>query len=202
VIRPEQIRPDLATVRRRVARYRPAGVAPGDRERDRAAVLIAISDEDEPHLLLIEKAHHLRRHAGEVALPGGRWEAGDSSAAGAALREAEEEVALPPERVEVLGELDSAVSKHGLLVTPVVGVVPAVLELRPDPAEVARIFRWPLTELAADRRVRTDRISRSGRTLLVPSWEWDGHAIWGLTALLLAQFANVALDAGIELGER
>lgn len=165
-------------------------------------MLIALSEENEPRVLLIEKAGHLRRHAGEVALPGGRLEPGDRSPADAALREAEEEVALPPERVEIIGELDSAVSKHGLLVTPVVALIPSRLELHPDPEEVAEIFHWPLTELAADRRVRTDRISRSGRTLVMPSWEWEGHTIWGLTALLLAQFANVALDAGIELGER
>ncbi len=191
----------LRDMRNHLANYRPAPPAGPDLDRDRAAVLIAVSDAAVPQVLLIEKADHLRRHAGEVALPGGRVEAGDASVAAAALREAAEEVALPVERVELLGELDSAVSRHGLLVTPVVGLVSGQIDLRADPREVAGIFHWPLTELVADRRVRTDRISRSGRTMLVPRYEWQGRTIWGLTALLLARFANVALRAGIELGE-
>ncbi len=175
--------------------------AVADADRDGAAVLIAVTDEAAPRVLLTEKAGHLRTHGGEVALPGGRVEPQDGSLLHTALREAHEETGLQPDALEVLGSLRPAVSKHGLLVTPWVALMPANVALVPDPGEIASLFLWPLSELLADRRLRTDRISRTGRTLLVPSWEWDGYVIWGLTALLLADFANAALGAAIDIGE-
>src|SRR5690606_40910837 len=86
-----------------------------------AGVLVAITNETEPQLLLTRRALHLSTHQGEVAFPGGKRDDTDTSIVMTALREAEEEVALPLQQVQVIGELDQVVSRFGYLVTPVLG---------------------------------------------------------------------------------
>ena len=164
-----------------------------------AAVLIAIQEGPEPAVLLTVKAPHLRTHAGEVALPGGRVEAADASVTDTALREAWEETGLPPASVEILGTMEPARSKHGLLVVPSVGLVHERPSLAPRDTEIAEIFFWPLRELLEDRRVGMDTLERPGEWLHVPAYEWQGQRIWGLTAQLLIRLANAHLGTAIEM---
>ena len=103
-----------------------------------AAVLIPIVRRPQPGLLLTQRSIHLRKHAGQVAFPGGAVDDTDASVIAAALREAEEEVAIPPSAVEVIGVLPPVDSVTGYQVTPVVGIIPPDLPYRASEDEVAR----------------------------------------------------------------
>ena len=109
-----------------------------------AAVLAAITDRPKPGLILTRRTDTLRRHAGQVAFPGGRIDPGDADAAAAALREAEEEIALPRDAVEVIGAADPYLTVTGFSVTPVIGVIAPDLAYHPNHAEVADVFEVPL----------------------------------------------------------
>ena len=122
------------------------GFAPSPRRAD-AAVLLAITREDQPRVLLTRRASHMRHHAGEVSFPGGRREAGDTSNIVVALREAFEETGLNPFQVELLGELPSQRAKSGLWVKPIVGLIPPDVILVPQPDEIAEARFFDFDEL-------------------------------------------------------
>lgn len=105
-----------------------------------AAVLIPIVRRPQPGLLLTQRSIHLRKHAGQVAFPGGAVDDTDASVIAAALREAEEEVAIPPSAVEVIGVLPPVDSVTGYQVTPVVGIIPPDLPYRASEGEVSAVF--------------------------------------------------------------
>jgi 8-oxo-dGTP pyrophosphatase MutT (NUDIX family) len=155
-------------------------------ESTRAAVLIPIVDRgEELTVLLTLRADDLRRHAGQIAFPGGRLEAGDADATAAALREAEEEIGLSRAHVEVLGCLPDHAVITGFRVTPVVGLVRPGFELVLDPTEVAGSFEAPLRHLL-DPATHTRRHRRVGgadiETFELP---WGSFNIWGVTAGML-----------------
>ena len=141
-------------------------------------------------LLLTRRAAHLKRHAGQWALPGGRREPGESPEQ-AALRELHEEVGLAPHRVQVLGRLDDYATRSGFVITPVVVWAGAVPALAPDANEVASTHRIPLTELLRPDAPLLDASEHSPHPVLrMPvgtSW------IAAPTAALLYQFREVCL---------
>ena len=169
-----------------------------------AAVLLAITDEAEPHLILTRRADHLKSHRGEVALPGGKIDPTDESFIAAALRESHEEINLQPSAVEVLGELDPMVTRFGVKVTPVVGIISPDIILTPNLDELDSIFRVPLAFFLRDERMRTDRGLVSGHSVAVPCWQWrDGekcYEIWGVTAIIIVNFMNRVLGQNISTG--
>ena len=154
-----------------------------------AGVLIAIVERPAgATILLTRRPDHMRDHAGQIAFPGGRVDAGDGGPVDAALREAEEEIGLDRKLVEIVGELDSYETRTGFLITPVVGVLAPGFAPKPDPVEVAEVFEIPL-DLVLDPR-NHQRQSREWRGTLrhfyvVP---WQHHYIWGATAGMLVQF--------------
>ena len=115
-----------------------------DRAPAQAAVLLPLVMHARPTLLLTQRTAHLSTHSGQIALPGGKVDATDTDAVDAALREAEEEIGLPPGLVEVVGPLSTLVSRHGIKVTPYVGLVPDFVEYRPNDGEIAAVFAVPL----------------------------------------------------------
>ncbi|WP_027967503.1 CoA pyrophosphatase [Halomonas halocynthiae] len=167
-----------------------------------AAVLIPVVTHPEPTLLFTLRAAHLSTHSGQVAFPGGKREANDTDLLATALRESEEEIALPPSQVDVIGQLSDVVSLHGIKVTPYVGIVPPNLSLRPDPGEIASIFEVPLKHFLADQREYTDVIPVNGRRYYVPSYRQDEHVIWGLSAMMLVELLAEGFNMQINLFER
>ncbi|WP_163560246.1 CoA pyrophosphatase [Halomonas sp. NO4] len=175
----------LENLRERLQAHAPRRLASGGVPQ--AAVLMPIVDRREPTLLFTRRAAHLATHSGQVAFPGGKREHGDADLLATALREAEEEIALPPARVELLGRLSDVISLHGIRVTPYVGLIPPGLPLTPDPTELDAIFEVPLSLFLDDRRHHTDVIPVDGRPHYVPSYHAAGQVIWGLSAMMLVE---------------
>ena len=152
-----------------------------------SAGVLVIADALKPELPLLftERTAHLRHHAGQIAFPGGRREPGDADIIATALREAGEEVGLPPDTAEVIGTLDpfaTAVSNRWL--TPVVAVTSTPWRVVPHPGEVADSFWIPLAEiLRAPHTVR--ELERDGHSRPVHFSEGGGRVIWGVTGAIL-----------------
>lgn len=155
----------------------------------RAAILVPlINQANVVSLLLTQRAFHMTHHSGEVAFPGGMWEEGDAFPLSTALREAEEEVALTPEQVDVLGLLPTVYTANKTAVTPVVGVINTdCLSLVSNPAEIDSIFTVPLEELVSERRVRTDIFPKRGEHAWAPAYHYQGYEIWGVTAGIIKE---------------
>lgn len=165
-----------------------------------AAVLIAVTNASSPEVILTLRSQKLSSHRGEVALPGGRIDPGDESLIHAALRESHEEVGLDPAVVEVLGELDPMVTRFGMKVTPVVGIVPEGVALTPNLHELDAVFMVPLEFLLRDERLRTDIGTIGGHKVEVPCWRYHHYEIWGVTAVILTLLMNRVYDLGINTG--
>ena len=155
-----------------------------------AAVLVAVVDRPSPTVILTLRPDTMRKHPGQVSFPGGRIDPSDDGPVAAALREAEEEIGLPPDRVEVIGIADRYRTITGFEVTPVVGVVPPGLELAPHPGEVADMFEAPLDYLLdpANQVVRQAEFRGAMRTYYEIAW--GERRIWGATAAMIVNLSR------------
>lgn len=161
-----------------------------------AAVLVPVVLRPEmPTIMLTQRTDHLYDHAGQISFPGGRLDPGDATPEAAALREAEEEVGLSPDCVELIGRLDTyVILRTGFEVVPAVGLVRPPFALRPDPFEVAEIFEVPLAFVLDranhERHSRVfDGVERSFHVL-----QFEGRYIWGATAAMLVNLAEVLAE--------
>lgn len=160
-----------------------------------AAVLIGLVARAEgPHVLLTQRTAHLKDHAGQISLPGGRIETTDVDAVAAALREAHEEIGLDPAGVDVLGELPIYDTITGFRIHPVVGWIETPSELVPDPHEVAEVFEVPLAFALDPRNHERDSYEREGRRREFFVLRWQERYIWGATAGILVNFARMMAD--------
>ncbi|PLR41503.1 CoA pyrophosphatase [Chimaeribacter californicus] len=155
-----------------------------------AAVLLPVVCRPEPTLLLTRRADTLRKHAGQVAFPGGSADPDDASLIATALREAHEEVGIPPASVRVLGMLGPVESSTGFQVTPVVGLIPPDTLLVPNTDEVADIFEMPLQEALRLSRYTPLEIERRGiRHRIYLSW-YQHQFVWGMTAGIIRELSQ------------
>ncbi len=157
-----------------------------------AAVLVPLIERNQGMtVLLTRRAEHLSSHSGQISFPGGREEIGDLAPLRTALREAEEEIGLDPERVEILGRLANYVVGTGYRITPVVGFVDPETEFVREEDEVAEIFEVPLTivmepENYHREHMRIENVDRSYYVL-----PYGGYRIWGATASILANLRDM-----------
>jgi 8-oxo-dGTP pyrophosphatase MutT (NUDIX family) len=157
-----------------------------------AAVLVGMVDQaGGPAVLLTQRTDHLRDHAGQISLPGGRIERKDPSIAAAALREAEEEIGLAPDKVEVLGELTPYHTITGFRIHPVIGWIEPPLRLRLDRFEVADVFEVPLHFLVDPANHRRQSYRRGRLTRAYYVLPWQGRFIWGATAGILVNLSRL-----------
>ena len=154
-----------------------------------AAVLIAVTDKPEPGVILTQRPHNMRDHPGQVAFPGGKIDPGED-AVGAALREAEEELAMDRKAVRVIGTTDRYKTGTGFDVTPVLGVVPPDLDLVPNPAEVEAWFEAPLKLLLERKHWTTHEVFWRGHMRRYLELDYQGFRIWGVTAAIIANLAR------------
>ncbi len=156
------------------------------------ALLVPLADGEKggpsrPGVVLTQRHDDLPDHAGQIAFPGGRREPGETYVA-TALREAYEEVGLDAATVDVLGALTPLyIPPSNFCVHPFVGVVDGPPPLRPTDAEVRALLRVPLATLLAPATRRVEPWALGGRTVDVPFYDVDGHAVWGATAMMLAE---------------
>ncbi|WP_114390656.1 CoA pyrophosphatase [Notoacmeibacter marinus] len=153
------------------------------RRKREAAVLIGVVERASgAHVLLTRRTDHLKTHSGQVAFPGGRIDPGDDGPVGAALREAQEEVALPIERAEVIGRLPDYATGSGFKIVPVLALLHPPFDLRPEPGEVADIFEVPLSFLMEQANHIQDSRIWEGQRRYYWTMPFDDWHIWGVTA--------------------
>lgn len=202
----EEIRRRLRAAEAGLGRRSGAGKLPGDHDLNPdlvpkkplkpAAVLVPLVQRVEgTTVLLTRRTAHLAAHAGQISFPGGGLEECDVDAFACALRETEEEIGLPPERVELVGRLDTYVVRTGFEVTPVVGLIQPPFELKQDEFEVAEVFEVPLAFILDpanhERRMREDFGGVQREFWAMPYGE---YFIWGATAGMLVNLYEVLRD--------
>ncbi|HTZ81165.1 MAG TPA: CoA pyrophosphatase [Stellaceae bacterium] len=169
----------------------PGGEAPAVRLTLAAVLVPLVKRETELTVLLTQRTAHLNDHAGQVAFPGGRIEKSDRDPIHAALRETDEEVGVPADYVEVIGRLDTYITGTGYEITPVVGLVRAPYPMRPDPDEVADVFEVPLSFILDPRNHERHSREVKGRVRSFYVLPYPGRYIWGATAGMLVNLAEV-----------
>ncbi|HMG27622.1 MAG TPA: CoA pyrophosphatase [Acidimicrobiia bacterium] len=187
---PDERRLTLAHVRERCAALPPpqppAFEMPGSRP---AGVLVPLFESGgEAHVILTKRPETMPTHQGEISFPGGGLHHGvDMTPCDAALREAEEEIALPPGAVDVVAELDTlATVGSRFTITPFVGIVDALPPLVPNPREVVKILEVPLSELLDDEAFHEEYWGSLDRA--ISFFELPGETVWGATARVLVAF--------------
>jgi 8-oxo-dGTP pyrophosphatase MutT (NUDIX family) len=155
-----------------------------------AAVLVAIVDRPDPTVILTLRPETMRKHPGQISFPGGRIDPGDDGPVAAALREAEEEIGLPRSAVEIIGIADRYRTITGFEVTPVVGIVPPDLPLRPHPGEVAALFEAPLHYLLDPAHQQVRSAVWRGQERHYYEIDYQGRRIWGATAAMIVNLSR------------
>ena len=155
-----------------------------------AAVLVPVVDRDEPTVIFTERPKTMRKHPGQVSFPGGRIDPGDDGPVAAALREAEEEIGLLRDSIEVIGTTDRYRTITGFEVTPVVAVVRPGFTLRPHAGEVADVFEAPLHFVLDPARQLVRTVEWRGRERSYYEILWEGRRIWGATAAMLVNLSR------------
>ena len=161
---------------------------PADHIRQAAGLLLIVPIDRRPHVVLTVRAHTLDRHGGQVSLPGGVIEPGETSVE-AALREAHEEVGLEIDGVRSLGSLTPIdIPVSGFRLHPVLAVADTRPDLRPSDGEVARIVEPRVEHLMDREQIAWRTMTRDTRSLDFPAFLVEGAEIWGATAMVLAEF--------------
>jgi 8-oxo-dGTP pyrophosphatase MutT (NUDIX family) len=154
--------------------------APGSKD---AAVLVPLHG-DPLTAVFTERRADLRRHAGEISFPGGRQDQPDEDLRTTALREAEEEIGLPPSEVELVGALPPVGTfVTGYRIYPFVGRIRSGHRWQPQESEVAQVLEFSLRDLVAGHEMK--RLVRRGVPIKTPTYTVDGHLIWGATARIV-----------------
>ena len=204
--RPNGLSPDLPALRRRL--LDPIDLSRrGDRVRGdhdlnpefeptsplrRAAVLVPMIERTAGvTLLLTQRSAHLPSHAGQISFPGGALEPDDPDERTTALRESQEEVGIKPDQVELLGRLDSYITRTGFLITPFVGIVHPPITIAADPFEVADVFEVPLAFLMDPDNVRRDSRDLLGKLRHFYAIPYGERYIWGATAGMLINLMEI-----------
>ena len=181
----------MALARARLARHVRRVVPPGPLIP--AAVLVPIVDRaGEPYLLFTKRTDRVGHHKGQISFPGGVIERSDTSPLDAALREAEEEIALPRSAVEPVGLLDDTETvATRFVMKPIVGVVWQPVAWQPDGEEIEKVIEVPFALLVAEGSCRIEYWERDGVTRPVHFFDYEGETIWGATARVLVHFLDL-----------
>lgn len=159
--------------------------------RPAAVLILIVNHADAPTVVFTQRTAHLSDHAGQISFPGGRCDDADCSPERTALREAEEEIGIAPERIEILGRMPEYRTVTGFSVTPVVGWAEPPLEYQPDPHEVEAVFEVPLAFLLDPANHRHESALFKGRMRKYWAMPYGERYIWGATAGMLVTFHRI-----------
>ncbi|WP_448191434.1 CoA pyrophosphatase [Azospirillum sp. sgz301742] len=167
---------------------------PSDTLRE-AAVLVPLVERPEGlTVLFTQRTAHLSAHAGQISFPGGRRETYDHSPEDTALRETEEEIGLSRDVIEVIGRLDTYLTRTGFRVTPVVGLVRPPFTVAPDPTEVDEVFEVPLTVILDPANPQRHSREVFGQQRWFYAFPYEQRYIWGATAGMLVNLRDVLAE--------
>jgi len=187
---PSLVRQRLASRRRRVI---------DDPRQRRAAVLLPLYREGgETYVLFTRRTETVEHHKGQISLPGGGADAGDAGPLETALRETEEELGIPRERIRILGALDDVYTVvSGFVITPFVGVIPHPIPLRVNPQEIAEVLAVPLAVFRDPAALRVEeRDGGPAGRVPVYFYHHGPHEIWGATARIVKSFVDAVFGEG------
>lgn len=157
-----------------------------------SAVLVPLIEENQQiHIVLTQRAWHLNKHAGQMSFPGGKVEQTDSDIYHTALRETHEEIGVSPDNVNVIGKLQTYHTLTGYQITPIVGFLPEKTDFNIDRNEVEQLIKVPLQYFYHKEHYLTLNILKYQRPHLVNFIPYQGHQIWGATAAILKDLAQV-----------
>lgn len=162
-----------------------------------AAVLLLLTNRGGAHIVFAKRTERVAHHKGQFSFPGGIVETWDGSRLETALREAKEEIGLPPSAVEILGTLDDTETRATqFVITPFVGLIRDPVSYTPDGREIERVLEVPLEALLEPANFRVEMWERNGEVQPVYFYEYDGETIWGATARILKQFLDLVFPEG------
>lgn len=167
-------------------------------ELPQAAVLIAISEDPDPALVMTLRAGHMRTHSGECAFPGGMQDEGETLQT-TALRETEEEVGIGRDKVQILGSINQWISRFDVKITPFVGVLERRHPLQIERCELSDAFYLPLAHVGEQRHLRANVFPRRGVNYRVPSFQYGEYEVWGVTGLILYHFMVDVCGAELDI---
>ena len=157
-------------------------------------LLIKDKDDEEYKILFTKRSEQLKTHSGEVSFPGGKWEEGDSNLYQTALRESNEEINLDMKNVTKLGPLNFLLSRHKIEVNPFVGYLNQLQDFKGN-FEIDEIFTVPISFLMNEENIEYKEFNRNDLKVYIPSWVYNENLIWGLTAMITADFLNICFGA-------
>ncbi len=174
----------------------PDVVLPKGRTLRPAGVLVPITlHAGTPHMILTKRASHLKHHPGQISFPGGKQDDGDADVVAAALREADEEIGLPRDLVDVVGTMPSHETVTSFLITPVLGIVRDTFDVVPEPGEVEEVFSVPLAHVTDPRQFQVQGRRWQGHRRHYFTVPFGPYYIWGATARILRGLAD-RMDRG------
>jgi len=160
--------------------------------RDSGVLLLLYPVNDMLFTVFMKRTEYEGPHSGQISFPGGKFENGDISLIDTALREAHEELGIPPDAVEVLGKLSPLyIPVSNFKVLPVVGYLRSKPYFRTDPEEVKYLIETGLDELKNPGIVKKELLSLGNETIEIPFYDIDNHHVWGATAMILSEFLEV-----------
>ena len=165
----------------------------------KAGVLILLlheNDKEDMRILFTKRSSNLSTHSGEVSFPGGKWEEQDESLFDTALRESYEEIGLKQNNMIKLGSLNYLLSRHKVEVNPFVGYLETEQVFEGN-YEIDTIFTVPISFLTNPKNINYKEFNRKDLKVSIPSWVYNGNHIWGLTAMITADFLNICFNASI-----
>ena len=166
----------------------------------KAGVLIAFKNfgeyKKDPHIIFTKRSSKLSSHPGEVSFPGGKFEEQDLNLLATAVRESEEEIGIKKLNLEHLGKLPYLISKHNIEVHPFIAALKEDQEFIAN-EEIESIFSVPVSYLKNNKNAHIHEFNRQNHNVRISTWHYNEYVIWGLTAMIAAEFINTCFDGNV-----
>ena len=166
----------------------------------KAGVLIVLKNfgeyKKDPHIIFTKRSSKLSSHPGEVSFPGGKFEEQDLNLLATAVRESEEEIGIKKLNLEHLGKLPYLISKHNIEVHPFIAKLKEDQEFIAN-EEIESIFSVPVSYLKNNQNAHIHEFNRQNHNVRISTWHYNEYVIWGLTAMIAAEFINTCFDGNV-----